>query len=205
MIEKRIAKNQTFIHYSYKWNEESILRNGLFQSMTGQMVVDNKDGAGLYCCLASDEEAQLQTLQFMEDEVDWDCVAELVNEDYDPDDEDTWEIDGFVEREEFITAFAFKYSGEYYLCTENEGPFVKTGYVLIPAPLNDGLVIPSHQLELLNELLPEIDEDEEDEVDIFSGTYIDPHYCYVCDENTLPDPDDWRGTCIFCGTPLEFL
>lgn len=103
MIKKYTSNGQKFIHYTYKWNVDSILKEGLRPSTTGQMIIDNNDGAGLYCCLYDDFEAQATVIRFIPLE---DFIVAIVFE------------------------YTGEY---YKCIEEGKNKFVKEGYVVIPA------------------------------------------------------------------------
>lgn len=138
-IVKRIAQEQLFVHYTYKWNLKDILQKGLLPSTTGHIVISDNDGEGLYCVIYEDIVAQSMVEQLME-EVNWNKVYEFLNVD---------ECDfEFIELSKYVVKLVFRYSGEYYIATEDEYPFVLKGYVLIPCNDLNTPIISSSSLEI---------------------------------------------------------
>lgn len=135
-IVKKTAEEQLFIHYTYKWNLNNIHEKGLLPSSTGQIVIDDNDGEGLYCVTYADTEAQSNVEQLMEEEVNWHKVYGFLNLD-----EDEYE---YIELSKYVVKIVFRYSGDYYIATKDNYPFLLKGYVLIPCKnLNTPLVVAS--------------------------------------------------------------
>lgn len=116
-------------------------------------------------------------------------------------------LKGLMYDDDGVVVYRFRYSGDYYYYQEPTATdLVFKKIAIIPTEDWHHPTVPSKELQIVAEYPPlktSEEEENEEEIDIFSGTYVHPHYCCVCDEITYPDdPDDWQEVCVFCGTPF---